>query len=102
MSNWTQEEIEKAVKSVTARATTDKKFREKVLNDPNSAIKEVTGKDVPASYRLKMIESDPKFDTTLILPPFRSEELSEAELEQVAGGAGIKSFDVNPCKIKFF
>ncbi len=87
MGNWTPEAINEAVKSVGAKAATDKKFREKVLKDPNGAIKEVTGNDVPASYSLKIIEADSKFDDTFVLPPFRSEELSEDELEQVAGGA---------------
>lgn len=87
MGNWSPEDIDKAVKSVGAKAATDKKFREMVLKNPNEAIKEITGKDVPASYRLKIIEADSNFDDTFVLPPFRSEELSENELEQVAGGA---------------
>lgn len=90
MSDWTQETVDEAIKSVAARATTDEKFRKKVLKNPKDAIKEVTGKDVPANYRLKIIESAPDFDNIFVLPPFRSDELSEAELEQVAGGSEFK------------
>lgn len=100
MSNWTQEEVEKAIKSVILKAATDKDFRAKLLDNPSAAIEVVTGKDLPDNYRLKIIESDPNFDTTYVLPPFKTDELSESELEAVAGGRCSKDkgfHSDNPC-----
>lgn len=101
MSDWTQETVDEAIKSVAERATTDEKFRKKVLKNPKDAIKEVTGKDVPANYRLKIIESAPDFDNIFVLPPFRSDELSEAELEQVAGGSFKEAMEVTYNVLKY-
>lgn len=94
--SWSHEEAEKAFVEVKAKAITDKNFRELVLSNPQEAVEQVTGKPVPESFKIKVIESDPNYHMTFVLPEMVSEELSEDELEDIAGGAcGI---DVsNPC-----
>ena len=86
MAQWTQVEVNAAIAKVGAKAATDKAFRQLVLTNPNGAIKQVTGMDVPAGFKLKVIENAPGVDQTYVLPDFKSDELSEADLEKVAGG----------------
>lgn len=83
---WTQEDIQHAISVVGEKASTDKQFRTLALSNPHEAIKQATGKEVPAHYRLTMIEGDPAFDLTLVLPNLQTDELSDTELDQVAGG----------------
>lgn len=87
-TQWTQEDVENAVQAVGDKAAADKAFRELVLSNPNEAIKQVTGKEVPQGFRLKTIEADLKADMTFVLPPLQTDELSDSELDQVAGGKG--------------
>jgi hypothetical protein len=85
--NWTQEEIEKGFQAVKKKAMVDKKFRALAVANPNKAIQEVTGKNVPAGFSIKIVESDPAYHMTFVLPEMVTEELSDAALESVSGGA---------------
>ena len=89
---WTQKEIENAFVAVRKKAVTDKSYRQKVLSDPKAAIKALTGKDVPAGIQIKVIENDPKYAMTFVLPEMISEEISEKDLEKVAGGGCFIDF----------
>ncbi len=84
--SWTDDEVEKAFKEVRKKAVLDKSFREKVLADPNKAISEVTGKEIPDAVKIKVIEGDPKFHMTFVLPDMVSEEFTDEALEGVVGG----------------
>jgi len=86
MAAWTQADADQAVKDVMIRAQTDKGFRDLCLSNPHEAIEQIAGKAVPDSLKLKVLESDPDFDLTVVLPLFMGEELSDRELDQVAGG----------------
>lgn len=86
MTSWTQEEVDDVMQKINKKAQVDKDFRELVLNDPNAAVKKLAGKEIPDNFKVKVVESDPDYDATVVLPKFRSEELSEEELEQIAGG----------------
>jgi hypothetical protein len=83
---WTEEEIEKAFVDVKKKAVMDKTFRQKLLANPHAAIKQVTNKDVPVAVKIKIIESDPAYHMTFVLPQMASADLSDDELEKVAGG----------------
>lgn len=87
--SWTQEEAEQAFVEVRKRAMTDEDFRELVLSNPKEAIEQVTGKTVPEYLKIQVIESDPNYDLTCVLPEMIDGdlELSEDELENIAGGA---------------
>ena len=82
------------MQELLGRASTDVAFRTKLLNEPRTAIAEFSGRpvsEIPESWNVKFIEN--KADATIVLPdPIAPEaELSEAELESVAGGSVIIS-----------
>lgn len=89
MSNnpaWTQEEAQAALQKIIKRATTDAEFRQLFLTDAAAAVKEVTGRELPEGYTLRVVENKGA-DLTVVLPdPSASSELSDSELEAVAGG----------------
>lgn len=87
MSNWSDADVQSALKEVFSRASTDAAFRNKCLSDPSGAVKEVVGKDVPADFSLRFVDNA-NSDLTVVLPDLvgDGDELSDAELEQVAGG----------------
>jgi len=90
MSNtqWTQEEADHVEKEVKKRAMTDPQFRTLALKDPSAAISKINSKPLPSGYKVRCVESA-GFTRTIVLPdPVSSaEELSDADLEQVAGGS---------------
>lgn len=87
MSQWTPEEVDKTVAEVAKKSAVDKDFRKLVLSNPSAAVKKISGKDIPEGYKIKVMEADPEYDQTFILPPLFSENLTDEELEQVAGGS---------------
>ena len=90
MSEWTQEHLEEAVNKVAAKAATDPAFRSKAVNDPASAVLEATGEALPSDFNLRFV--DPAgTDMTIVLPEaMESDELSDEELEEAAGGFKVE------------
>lgn len=86
MSKWTKEDVQKALALIAERGATDMEFRRLCLEDPAQAISQVMGKELPAGFKLKFIESDPAYDMTYALPNYVGDGLSDQELDQVAGG----------------
>ncbi|MGE5606303.1 MAG: NHLP leader peptide family RiPP precursor [Bacteroidota bacterium] len=86
---WNQKDIENAFQKISKRAMTDKSFRELCLKNPAQAIKEATGKELPAEVTIKFVENQGA-DATFVLPNFKAnpDELNEKELDAVAGGKG--------------
>ena len=78
-----QQLIEKAMK--------DESFRKHLIENPGDAIEAKTGIKIPENMKIKVIEEDPQ-TFYLVLPSLpaknRYMELTEAELESVAGGTG--------------
>ena len=90
---WTREDLDNAIDKIEELASSDMEFRKLCLSDPQSAIKKATGKDVDPSYKIKFIENEGDVDT-FVLPDFQGsgDELSDADLDSVAGGLGDKHF----------
>ena len=55
----TEEELERAVKTIFKLAQTDPEFRALCLSNPNEAIRQVTGKAVPGGIKLQFLDSAP-------------------------------------------
>lgn len=73
---------------IIAHAWKDPRFKEKLMKNPRAAMKEM-GFEVPENIQVRVVE-DKADSFTFILPTPKAEmkELSEQELEKLAGGAG--------------
>ncbi len=83
---WTQQEMNELYAKMQKKSTTDEEFRKKLLADPNKALEELSGKPLPEGCKIKVIENDPDYTATFVLPDLLSEELSDNDLESAAGG----------------
>lgn len=89
-SQWNQQTIQDAFKKVMERAATDQNFRNLALSHPNEAVEQVSGRPVPPGVNLRFIDNAGAH-YTIVLPDSKrgdASELSDAQLEQVAGGRG--------------
>lgn len=77
-----------ALEEVFRRSARDTGFRLRLLATPLLAVNEVVSPSVPGSARLGFIERPSNVDALFVLPDAvgRSADLSDAELEAVAGG----------------
>ncbi|MBN1198521.1 MAG: NHLP leader peptide family RiPP precursor [Bacteroidales bacterium] len=84
--------IEKAIK--------DEQFRERLMTSPNETIEQELGVKLPASLRINVLEEKPN-SFYLVIPmatrELSDEELTEAELSNVAGGYGSAPSDDTQC-----
>lgn len=83
---WSNEKIEEVKGKIAKKAMGDKEFRKKVMANPAAVIKEISGLDVPADFKVKVIENEPGVSTTFVLPNFVSADLDDKALDDVAGG----------------
>ncbi len=95
---WTQTEIEACIGACKKKAAVDAGFRKKLLADPAAAVKEVSGKEIPAGFKIKILENDPAYDATFVLPPLVSGNVSDSELDEVTAGiCGLQSCGMKAC-----
>lgn len=87
---WSKELFQEAFNKLSARAATDLEFRQLCVSDIHAAILLESGMEVPASFKIGVLDQS-AYRMSVILPPVSLEpnELSEGELESIAGG--IKS-----------
>ncbi|WP_122643122.1 NHLP leader peptide family RiPP precursor [Luxibacter massiliensis] len=83
---WTQEKINEIYAEVQRTASTDEEFRKELLEDASKAIEKIAGEPLPEGYKVKVVENDPAYAATFVLPPMVSDELSGDDLDAVAGG----------------
>ena len=84
---WTQAKLERTYAEMEILAATDPEFRKALLADPNAAIAKLAEEDVPAGVKIKIVEEDPAYSATFLLPPLTSSEVSVNDLDKVAGGS---------------
>ena len=82
---WTQEKVEATLKSVVEKAQADPLFREKLKYDPKEVLETEAGEAIPEWFRIEIVDQN-DVDIVITLPKIESDELSDADLEQVAGG----------------
>jgi Nitrile hydratase, alpha chain len=79
-TNWQQQWGQ-----IVAKAWGDPAFKSRLISDPAAVLKE-QGVSVPAGVQFKVVESTDKLVYLPLPPAPSSEELSEEELANVAGG----------------
>ena len=84
---------EDLLQAVLKRTTVDRSFRQALLTDPHRAIEQTFGIRIPPEYRVRFVERAADVDALIVLPDFDAQaaessddELSDDELEHVAGG----------------
>ena len=83
---WSKERINEVYGKVKELALTDSAFRGCLLENPKGAIESFIGEKIPNNYSLQIIESDPSYAATFILPPLLANEITDDVLSAVAGG----------------
>jgi hypothetical protein len=79
---------EETMTRILTRSATDPEFRRKLISDPKAAVAEFTHRDVAQFAGFNVVFVENKVDATVVLPDAidPEAELSEDELEAVAGG----------------
>lgn len=83
---WSQENLNELYLRVQKQAVTDEEFRKELLENPDKVIEQEMGEELPEGFRIHVIESDPAYAATFVLPDMAGEELEDNDLNQVAGG----------------
>jgi hypothetical protein len=81
---------QQAIEAIVARAEVDPPFRAALLRDPARAVSDAFGVSLPPGFRIRFIERAPTDDLLVVLtdPVGNAGELSDDQLDAVAGGAG--------------
>ena len=82
---WTQEKIHATLKSVVEKAQADPSFREKLKQNPREVLASEGGEAIPEFIRITIVDQNDA-DLVITLPKVQADELSDADLERVAGG----------------
>jgi hypothetical protein len=89
VNGWTEEDAKRVYREVLKRSVSDVTFRNLAIRDAAAAIAEIDPKPLPPGYKVRFVDNEGA-NQTIVLPdiPPANGELSDAELEQVAGGRG--------------
>jgi hypothetical protein len=87
-TDWTREETDRVAIEIKKRAMKDPEFRALALSNPHAAVAKFNSTPFPTGYKVRCIDQA-GYNVTVLLPDpvSRVEELSDAELEDVAGGS---------------
>jgi hypothetical protein len=87
VKEWDEAAAQAALTELVKRATTDPRFRALALADPAAAIARINPIPLPTGFKVQVVAADGA-DMTVVLPDLvaNAGELTDAELEQVAGG----------------
>ncbi len=85
-------EERKAYAKIIAKAWVDKEFKKRLLDDPATVLKE-NGIELPQGLTVRFVEGEEN-EILVQLPwqPRESAELSDEDLEKVAGGVFTKNY----------
>ncbi len=86
MANGNLEESRKNYGKIVAKAWSDEQFKAGLMADPKTVLKE-NGVDVSDSVEVKVVENTDNVIHFTLPPKPEEGELSDAELENVAGGS---------------
>jgi hypothetical protein len=78
------------IDAILRRSTVDAEFRQDLLVNPITAVQQFFDNKVPDGLRVRFVEKPKDVDAIFVLPDALAQaNLSEAELETVAGGVAI-------------
>jgi len=85
----------KALDAILERAAVDWDFRQQLLTDWRRAVQQSFNIVVPPTFAMRFVERDQGIDALIVLPDFRKtdDELSDHELESIAGGVDADEND---------
>lgn len=87
MSHWSAEEEARIIAELCRRTTVDPDFRKLALTEPAVALGRVTTSALPPGFTYRFVDNSGPVKTIALPDPLPDgEELSDAELEQIAGG----------------
>ncbi len=95
MKTWTETHLERVVEDVMSRAAIDPEFRALAIAEPTKALAKFDPTPLPPTLRFSFVEGDSlapaeanEFQHTVVLPEpmWANLQLSDMELEEVAGG----------------
>jgi hypothetical protein len=86
----TEEQFTKTLSQITAKAWSDPAFKKRLMADPAAVAKEF-GMPLPAGMQIKVIEDSTTVRHFVLPPRPPVEELSDEQLDHVAGGAMVTS-----------
>jgi hypothetical protein len=89
MAEWNEAEAQKTLTEVSKRTQTDPEFRKLALSNPSAAISKVNSTPLPSGFKVRFVDNNGA-NLTVVLPDAESKEgeLSDVQLEHVAGGGG--------------
>jgi len=79
-----QEVQNSQINNILTKCWADASFKKKLLIDPTAILK-AEGIEIPTGYTIRVLENTDKV-INYVLPPNPNAELSDSELESVAGG----------------
>jgi bacteriocin-like protein len=88
MADWTEDELNQVVGEVLRRTSIDPEFRALALNEPIAAMGKVASKPLPVNLGVQFHDNSGDIKHITLPDPIPGiEELSEEELQAVAGGS---------------
>ena len=97
MSQINEQELSAAIREVLKRAVADPGFRQLAVRDGKAAIAKVTNKSLPEGLAIQFVDNHGKSTKTIVMPDpvANPEQLTEEELEAVAGGCTVSTCGVS-------
>jgi hypothetical protein len=91
------QQVQQRFAEVLTRSAGDADFRRQLVTDPRAALSAHFGKEIPESVNIRFVESGGTPTIVLPDPVNASAELSDAELESVAGGVIPALITIGAC-----
>lgn len=87
MQAWSEEEIHRTLEKIRKLSVTDLDFRDLALSNPTAAIATVTSIPLPEGYQVQFVDNSGPLKSFVLPDPVNDvEELTDVELEAIAGG----------------
>jgi Nitrile hydratase, alpha chain len=95
-----EDQAKKQFSKVVAKTWTDESFKQRFLENPNAVLME-NGISPPSGIEIRVVEDTPQYRYLVLPPRPAKQEMSDEDLEGVAGGMSTSEASVLalPCTI---